>query len=234
MAEATTENQNNQSARALPGSNGYSIPKRRGSQYVDLLLQRMQKLEGLDSSPVIGVTSPAVRQGVSTLASNLAIRAADHFHEPVLLVDCNFKNQRTSRMYRCTGEGFGECYFGNRAIEQCAKSTNIANLNVLGIGKSKLARQIVVDSDVVSNFFKNLRNSFRYSVLDLPVAGEPSAVDGMLQFMDGVFIVASYGMRKRNLEDLKNKIVQHGGRVLGIVMTGDESKVPGWLPRFLR
>ena len=116
MPEATTNNQSNaeqSSARNGSPNQAYNIPKRRGSQYVDLLLQRIQKLEGLDNSPIIGVTSPSKRQGVSTVATNLAIRAADHFRDSVLLVDCNYVNQRTSRVYRCTGEGFGECVLGN-------------------------------------------------------------------------------------------------------------------------
>ena len=237
MPEATTNNQSNaeqSSARNGSPNQAYNIPKRRGSQYVDLLLQRIQKLEGLDNSPIIGVTSPSKRQGVSTVATNLAIRAADHFRDSVLLVDCNYVNQRTSRVYRCTGEGFGECVLGNKNIEQCARNTNIPNLNVLGTGKAKIARQIVVDGDVIGNFFKAIRSSYRYSVLDLPVVGAPSSIDGMLQYMDGIFIVASYGTRKSELKELQDTIVDLGGRVLGIVMTGDESRVPRWLPSFLR
>lgn len=238
MPEATTNDQN-ELRNAAAGNNGqaqngYAIQKRRGSQYVDLLLQKLQKMEGLDRAPILGVTSPSKRQGVSTLATNLAIRAADHFKDPVLLVDCNYKNQRTSRLYRCNGDGFGECFTGAANIEQCVKKSKVPNLSVLGTGKAKLARQIVVDSEVIGNFFKAIRSNFRFSVLDLPTTGDPSAIDGMMQYMDGVFVVASYGSRKRELQQLQQSIVEMGGNVLGIIMTGDESKVPSWVPGFLR
>lgn len=236
MLEASSTNRSNEVGHNgnVDNTNQQVVKKRRGSEYVDLLLQRLQTVDGLEHSPVIGITSPHARQGVSTLATNLSIRAADHFAEPVLLVDCNYNNQRTSRMYRATGNGFGECYGGTASIGQCVRKTNVTNLNVLGIGKSKLARQIIVDLDVISNFVKEMRNSFRFSVLDLPTKSDASAMDGLIPHLDGVFIVSNYGTHKRVLEETITSITEVGGRVLGIVMTGDESKVPRWVPSFLR
>lgn len=238
MAEAIT-NQRNESSEQTAASNGQpnharAVENRRGSQYIDMLLQRIQQLQGLERHPIIGVTSPRNRQGVSTIAANLAIRAADHFHEPVLLVDCNYRNQRTSRMYRCTGQGFGECYSGEANIEQCVRKTNITGLNVLGTGITRLARQIVVDPEISGSFFKDIRSNYRFCVLDCPKTGDPSAIDGMISDMDGILLVANYGIGKRELQEAQNHIVERGGNILGIIMTGDESRLPNWLPGFLR
>ncbi len=211
-----------------------TIPKRRGSKYADILLRRLQTtvLHDADSA-VIGMLSFARRQGVTTQAVNLAIRAADHGHTPSLVIDANFHNQKVTRMYRCTGQGLGECINGQAAIDNCVKKTNIPGFNTLGAGRNKLSKQILLDPEYSTEFFKVVRNDFKFTVVDLPATREPSVVESIVPQLDGVLLVARYGARKEQLAAMQAKVRNAGGQVYGIVMTGNEQKLPGWLPKFL-
>lgn len=211
-----------------------NVPKRRGSKYADILLQRLQSTVLSDSdSAMIGMMSFARRQGVTTTAVNLAIRAADHFYTPSLVIDANFQNQKLSRMYRCGGQGLGECINGQAELDRCVKSTNIRGFNVLGAGKKKLAKQILLDREFSDDFFKIVRNDYRFSVVDLPAIREHSLVESILPMLDGVVLVARYGVRRNQLAQMQAKVDNAGGQVYGVVMTGDEYKLPRWLPKFL-
>jgi hypothetical protein len=45
-------------------------------------------------------------------------------------------------------------------------------------------------------------------------------------------LVGKYGMKKDLVKQLQQTITNYGGKVLGAVMTGQESKLPNWLSRW--
>ena len=69
------------------------VPRRRGADAYDTLLWRLQprlgesRVKSDGAGFLVGVTACDRKAGVSTVAANLAIRAADHQMRPVLLID---------------------------------------------------------------------------------------------------------------------------------------------------
>ncbi len=219
--------------RMTGSSKPYEVPMRRGSKYADILLQRLQaEVFKQDKPAVIGIASFAPRQGVTTTALNLAIRAADHRISPAIVVDANFRDQKVSRIYRTGSKGLSECLNGRSTLEDCTKTTKVGNLSVLGVGQIKVARQLVIATKPTIDFFDQLRASYRLSIIDLPSIHEPSLADAFLPHLDGVLIVARYGSRTEKLKALQQHIHDSGGKIVGSVMTGTESKLPAWLSRF--
>ena len=222
----------NRGTRASDEGQNHSVPKRRGSKYTDILLQRLQgTLLAERNSVVIGMLGHAPRQGVTTMAANLAIRAADHFYKPALIIDGNSRNRKISKMYRCGGQGFGECLNGQASLDSCVKPTKIPQCFVLGAGDRKLTNQIMFAPEIAGEFFKVVRNDFRFSVLDLPALNEPSFVDSILSFLDGVVLVARYGARKEDMEATQQLLNKSGVDLVAVVMTGNDDKLPRWVPR---
>ena len=235
MANDTYTNSGNERERRASSTGGQQspVPQRRGSKYVDILLQRLHATVFADNESVaIGMIGAAPRQGVTTLAANLSIRAADHFYKPSLIVDGNARNQKLSRMYRCSGKGLTDCLSGQASMEECVKKTKIPECFVMGAGNKKLSKQIMFDPDVASDFFNIIRNEFRFSTFDLPSLHEPSFVDSIVPYLDGVVLVARYGIRKDQLESAQGVIRKAGGRLLAAVMTGNDDKLPGWVPKY--
>lgn len=209
-----------------------SVPVRRGSKYIDIVLQRLQRdLLADKSSAIIGVIGVAGTADAMTTAVNLAIRAADHRFTPSLVIDGNYYGQKISRHYRASGPGLSDCLSGATKLQNCLRPTKIPNMNVLGLGQTGLARQIVIGTDEVHDFFVHVRENFKLSVLELPSFDEPSFANAMLPHLDGVLIVARYGSLKDQFVKLSDAIEDGGSKVAGIVMTGQESKLPHWLGR---
>ncbi len=77
-------------------------PDRPGAEHYDTLLWRIApRLETAGGMGLLlGLTSSDRQAGVSTVAANLAIRAADHKLGPVLLADCNFRHPTLHTLLR--------------------------------------------------------------------------------------------------------------------------------------
>jgi Mrp family chromosome partitioning ATPase len=211
----------------------FEVPLRKGSKYTDVLLQRLQaEVFKLNAPAVIGVASIDPGEGVTTTALNLAIRAADHRISPTLVVDANFQNHRISRVYRTGNKGLSDCLTGQSTLASCTRPTKIENLSVLGLGQRKTARQLVIATQPTIEFLDDLREAYRLSIIDLPPINEPSLADAFLPHLDGVLVVARYGTRREKLQALRDRVHVSGGKIVGAVMTGTESKLPGWLNRF--
>ena len=231
--EREVENTNN-----LPRRNrsGQLIPVRRGSEYSDMLLRSLDNLLLQRAEPVvIGVVGCMPRQGTTTTAVNLAIRAADHGRGPVLLIDGNADNRGLSGLYRCGKLGYGDCLAGTRELQATVKNTKVRDLDVLGLGDPQMAGQIVPDSNCVSAFFADVRNNYRLSIVDMSPFANPSATASLCPYLDGIIAVARPNVPPSQLTELKSNIRQFQGNLLGVVMTGaQKGAMPKWLQRFFQ
>ncbi len=210
-----------------------NIPKRRGSEYIDVLLRNLDKqILQNSNSVVIGLAACQNNQGLTTTAINLAIRCADHGMGPVLLIDANVKDSKLSRMYRTGKVGYGDCLTGKSALESAATPTKIESLDVLGVGDKQLAGQIVPDPSLADHFFDQARDQYRVTIVDMPVFKNPSPAHSLGTYLDGVIVVARSGVQNYRLEEMQESIENVNDNLLGVVMTGGEGSVlPRWLQR---
>ena len=215
---------------------GHRIPVRRGSEYSDALLRSLDNLLLQRAEPVvIGVVGCLPRQGTTTIAVNLAIRAADHGRGPVLLIDGNGKNKGLSRFYRFGKTGYGDCLAGARELHATVKKTKVRDMDVLGFGDRHMAGQFVSDSNCTSAFFADVRNNYRLSIVDMSPLANPSPTASLCPYLDGIIAVARPSVPSSQLTELKSNIRQFQGNLLGVVMTGAQrGAMPKWLQRFFQ
>lgn len=211
-----------------------NIPKRRGSEYIDVLLRNLDKqLLQKSDSVVIGLAACQKNHGLTTTAINLAIRSADHGMGPVLLIDANVKDGKLSRMYRTGKVGYGDCLTGNSALKSAATATKIESMDVLGLGDKQLAGQIVPDPTLANNFFAQVRDQYRLTIVDMPLFKNPSPAHALASYLDGIVVVARSGVQNHRLQEMQRSIGNVNDNLLGVVMTGGEgSALPRWLQRW--
>jgi len=207
-----------------------SIPTRRGSEYIDVLLRNLdEQLLRKSGSVVIGMAACQQKQGLTTTAVNLAIRSADHGMGPVLLIDANARNGKLSRMYRTGRTGYGDCLAGTTTLESAVQPTKIPSLDVLGVGNKEVAGQIVPDPTRANEFFAQVRDQYQVTIVDMPVFQNPSPAHALGSYTDGLVVVARSGVHHDLLVGMQESI---GSNLLGVVMTGGEGRVlPRWLQR---
>ena len=106
-----------------------TVCQRPGAEYFDGLLWRLfDRREDADGAGyLLGVTGCARQSGVSTVAANLAIRAADHGLGPVLLIDANDQHPQLQRLFGAkSGAGLADVLAGQALLATAVASDSCA------------------------------------------------------------------------------------------------------------
>lgn len=213
-------------------------PRRRsGADVYDTLLWRLlPRLEDrLSGGHMIGVTSCDRRAGVSTVATNLAIRAADNHLQPTLLVDANPNAPRIGKYFKLRkAAGLAELLSGDKPIDQAVHETEVEGLSVMPLGSADLMERSGVDHRHVELLLESLAESYRFVVFDFPTVPELRHTLLFARRLDGVLMaVGSEATTSRKLEQSTTALLDDGVSVIGSVLTRHRRYTPRWLRRWL-
>ncbi|MEN0110924.1 MAG: CpsD/CapB family tyrosine-protein kinase [Planctomycetota bacterium] len=216
-----------------------AVPRRRGADAYDTLLWRMQpRLEdagGRGAGYMVGVTSCDRRAGVSTVAANLAIRAADHQMRPVLLVEGASARPTVARQFRLRGEtGLADLLAGRAGPGDAIHRTAVEGLEVMPLGTNGLMDRVGLDHQKVEATLDGLRESHELVVFDLPVASELRHMLLVARRLDAAILALKNEATPRgDAERTANQLRADGVNLIGSVVTRHRNYVPNWLRRRL-
>ena len=217
-----------------------AVPRRRGADAYDTLLwrlhPRLEERAGADGAGfLVGVTSCDRRAGVSTVAANLAIRAADHQMRPVLLVDGATTRPSVARQFRLREtKGLADALAGRCEINEAIQETPVEGLDVMPLGTTGLIDRVGLDHQLVDAMLAGLRESHEMVVFDLPEASELRHMLLVARRLDAAILAlrcekTSQGAASRAADQLR----ADGVNLIGSVMTRRRERVPAWLRRRL-
>lgn len=213
------------------------IPQRPGTECYDTLLWRLQDLRdpASEAAFLVGLAGCSRKSGVSTLATNLAVRAADHQMGPVLLADMDFRQPSLARLLGARDDlGLADVLAGQVTLDECVRSTQFSNLNFLPMGDvSKLSR-ISVDPGHIEAVFAQLREEYSVVVCDLPESGALENANPLAAALDAVLLVVrSESERRRKAQTMVRRLAEDGVPLIGAVVTDQQEYLPTWLSRLL-
>lgn len=202
------------------------------------LFHRLRAVSSKGSPPgVVGVTSCTRREGVSTVAVNLAIAAADHFSEPpVLLVDANVRQPSIHKLLDMPSTPvLGDDLAENQPWQDAVRASRIRGLDFVAIGNHAGIESRFSDAVVTMEYWiEAWRNAYSMVVIDLPAIGEGALDLPMTRCLDGVLLVVEaervpwqVACRAKELLD------QSQVRLLGAVLNKRTGHIPEWLYRRL-
>lgn len=212
-----------------------SIPRRRGAAIYDGILWRLQPMmddqHGLAFS--LGVTSCDRRSGTTTLAANLANRAADHGMGPVLLVDTNAGHPGLTTKYRMkNSRGLADLLSGNCQACDAIQPSKNEGLSILPIGTRGMMDRIGIEPQHLVATINGLRESYGMIVFDLPPATELMQTLMIARQLDSVLLTVNSGVTSKGIA---HKAVQQlrtdGVTVSGTVLNRHRQYVPNWLSK---
>ncbi len=196
-------------------------------------LQQTSKRRTPDDSPgrtsstggsvgAIGVTSSRRGEGVSTVAANLAVAAAELSLGPVVLVDANLQQPCITDMFglrvRADSAGFVDVLLGED-VHEVLVSTDVFNLSVMTPGKSGENRQLLNDRSAIQNTLDQLHADFEWIIFDLPPATELSECFALSGQLDGVLmVVQADGPPREIVRRACRELEIAGANVLGAVL----------------
>ena len=177
-----------------------------------------------DEYRVIVVTSSVPGEGKSTTSGNLAIALAQSGNS-VLLVDCDMRKPSIHKNFKISNAaGTAELLLRKKLFEEVANKYN-ENLTIITAGKIPPNPSEMLASRAMTAFIEEMKNEFKYIILDTPPLQAVTDAQVLSTKADGVLLVVRAGSTKRemvlNSVDLIKKVQ---GKVIGTVLNGVENK----------
>lgn len=192
----------------------------------DVLWQRLRQAGLLDATGrgVVGLTSCQPGSGSSTIAANMAIRAARSFDGGVLLVDADVRNHALAPLFRVPqSPGLVQAMRDDARPLDCVQATTITNLAVMAAGSELDAAATLFDTARLGDLIEQLQQDFELIVFDLPIADESTHCLQAASVLDGVLLVIESQRIDRELATrAKRKLLAAKANVLGVVINKEE------------
>lgn len=215
---------------------GAMTQRRRGADYYDTILWRVrpQVMEPATGF-TLGVTSCNRRAGVSTVAANLAIRAADHQLTPTLLVDANLIHPRQERSFRLyDAPGLADILAGECEVEEGIHPSGVSGLSVMPLGSVGLIDRASVDYERLSALLTELRSDFATTIFDLPEVRHLRHSLLIAQQVDAALLVLrSEKTRRKVAQAAVARLTADNVNVVGSVVTQSKNYMPRWFRRWI-
>lgn len=174
------------------------------------------------------VTSPALGEGKSTLASLLSIEIAHRHNKKVILIDCDLRRPNLHRLFSLNQEkGLSDLLQGKVNFQECLQSTPLDNLKVMTSGQETKTPAELIDTPYLQEVMAEARLYSNLVIADcapvIPVS-DPLIIGPL---MDGAILVLKAGVTqvevaKRAVEILRNAQV----KLLGVIMNNMDEILP--------
>lgn len=199
---------------------------------LDMLLWRLRaRIETNSSSgTMIGLTSCGTKCGVSTLATNLAIRASNSNMGPVLLIDANMSSPRLHRIFRQDdGAGLVDLLVGSSTPEEAIRPTTIEQLDLLPIGSKGALKSGRIVAENYGDVVAWIRDRYRTVFVDLPSIESMRHSLFLARLLDTTIVaVRSEATRRANVETAVQRMKEDGVNIGGMVLARRRVYTPKW------
>jgi Mrp family chromosome partitioning ATPase len=183
---------------------------------------------------VVGVTSAAYGEGKTSVAIGTATAMALDTKKPTLLIECDFASPSFYKFFGISEAGGLSDWLGGGGsrLRIVRGAAIVPNLFVIPSGSPQSEPARFFYQLVDRNVFEGFRGLFGNVVIDLPPVLHISYGSLACALADRLLIVAR--SRLTLTSDLETMVTRIGkDRVSGIVLTGAEDRVPGWLRNLL-
>jgi len=178
----------------------------------------------------VGVTSCDSGAGVSTVALNLAVAAAQTDEQQVLLVDLSTTRSAASSRFSMKGDlGLREALADPVAPGRFVRATPIARLSLLAFNEGDDPRALCGDCSRVSDLLRALEADFSFIVVDLP-STDSSLCFATAGLLKGVLLVMeAERTRCEAAVRAKQRLIHAHANVLGVILNKQQQHIPDWL-----
>lgn len=213
-----------------------SRPQPSVRQYYHTLLWRLlsSKPEPPSDFQIMAITSCQRGEGVSTVATHLALAAAADGLR-VLLVDANLANPSLHRMFGVVPRpGLSEALVDAEAVPTCVQSSGTPNLSLLTAGAHADGAQLLFHRRRFEELMQTLRVDFDLVLVDMPPAEKSNPTADTVGMTDGVLLVIeSERVRWEVALRTRELLERAGGNLLGVVLNKRHEYLPRWLGRMI-
>lgn len=192
------------------------------------LVEQMHKSSGLS---VVAVSSPAIGDGKTTTAINLAGALAQAAGARVLLVDADLRRSSVGDLLGLgdtSGRGLVDAILDpGRPLENIGQRRTPFNLSVLLAGRRSVAPYELLKSARLGELLEEARRRYDYVVLDTPPLLPFPDCQIIGKWIDGyLVVVAAHKTPRKLVEEALN--VMDPSKIVGLVFNRDDRLLSGY------
>ncbi len=193
------------------------------------LVERLRREKG--RTCIVAVTSPAVGDGKTTTAINLAGAFAQAAGARVLLVDANLRRPSVHDRLGAapaTAYGFVEAVMRPRVkLRDAIVEYTALHLSILTAGETTLTSPEVLKSPRIGVLLEEARQHFDYIIVDTPPLAPFPDCRFIEKWVDGFFVVVAAHKTSRKLVQEALAVIGEK-KILGLVFNGDDPPLSGY------
>lgn len=207
------------------------LPDKPQNNYLDLKERFLQGLNGsVVGGYVIGVTSYNRREGVSTVAANLAKALANKSAGKVLVMDANTANPS---LHKILGVGMSP---GLTDILKTGSAKNaVKQINNIQVIPAGLDEESLTDGIMWKRFKSLLEESkkrYDFTVIDIPALSQSAFASKITTRCDGVImVIESERLRWEVAQDCRKQLAARNVKIIGAVLNKRRFYIPNWIYR---
>lgn len=187
--------------------------------------------EGSTPLRVIAVTSCRDGEGVSTVASNLALTLARKSDQRILLVEANYLNPAMHKIFGIkVVPGLTDHLAEGQGSLTSINSQRSSNLDVVQAGKGEINLYQLADSREFSEHLTLWKMEYDFVILDIPAILKTKSTLRLSRLVDAVVLVVE--AEKVHHEAVRKALAQLDqakAKVLGVVLNKRKFHIPEWL-----
>ena len=148
------------------------------------------------------ITSSAIMEGKTLIATNLAISIAQEVQQHVLLIDADLRQPSVHKTLGITmGRGLSDYLSGDIELSQILVKTAIPKLSVLPAGKPTSEPAELLSSQKMRSLINEVRSRYddRYIIIDSTPIMSTVEPDILAQQVDGIVFVVKAGKTPREI-----------------------------------
>jgi len=184
---------------------------------------------------VLAIIGSHDKEGVSTVAANLAATLARPGDGQVLLIDADLRHPSVHQIFEARlSPGLADILANGQSSEAVFAPSPVQNLRILSAGTTDGNLSEMFDSKGFINLLNSIKKDYRYVVVDLPAVKEASWAVRLASLCDGVgLVVEAERSRWEVVQRTKELLVESNVNVLGVVINKRRFYIPKWLYRML-
>lgn len=190
------------------------------------------------SPKVVGITSSQRQEGVTQIATALAMYGAlANSGLRIALVDCNLRHPRIADLLGLqSSPGLCDILSGRAGLDQCMQGILLADsdreLSILTAGSEDAQPLGLLRGRQFKSLLGTLRERFDHVVLDMPAANAYPDAQIIGAFSDGaVLVVHAARTRRETVAEAKKRLEHAQTHLLGLVLNQRTYPIPGFLYR---
>ncbi len=178
----------------------------------------------------VGVTSCRPGAGVSTVATNLAVAAAQLGIAPAVLVDLSGKPSGLAAKLSLSQDlGLSRALSGMAPVRECVCGTPIENLSLLAMDQAAASSLSSYDGARLVEMLYELEREFSFVVVDLPPT-DTGLCFSLAGILSGVLLVMDGQSTPGHLATRAKHRLQHANAaLLGVILNNHTRDLPSWL-----